>query len=62
MINVNLKPQNIYNISLLRKEARLEAKGLKKTIAHIQGRNKCQIRRNFSENFDEIINRLDTRW
>lgn len=47
------------NIDVLRKEVGYESKSLKKSTSHIQGRNKCQIKRHFEEDFDETINRFE---
>ena len=47
------------NIDVLRREVGYEGKALKKSTNHIQGRNKCQIKRCFEEDFDETINRIE---
>ena len=49
------------NIDVLHKEVNYEGYALKKSTSHIQGRNKCQIKRCFEEDFDETINRLEMR-
>ncbi len=47
------------NIDVLRREVECEGKALKKSTNHIQGRNKCQIKRCFEEDFEETINRIE---
>lgn len=49
------------HIDILRREVGMEARNLKRTTAHIQGRNKCQIKRTFEEDFEETLNRFEIR-
>lgn len=52
--------ENLFeNIDLIKKETSIEARTLKKSTTHVQGRNKCQIKRRFVEDFDEAINRVE---
>lgn len=59
--NENALNRLFKNITVLRQEVSYEGKALKKSTNHIQGRNKCQVKRCFEEDFDETINRMDLR-